>query len=94
MHNQRIERLWRDTFRCVGQLYYALFYVMEDTNLLSVDNNIDLFSLQFVFIPRINAQLDLFASAWNNHPIRTENGLSPLQLWTRGLLRSSINISN
>ena len=25
VHNQRIEHLWRDTFRCVGQLYYALF---------------------------------------------------------------------
>ena len=22
VHNQRKERLWRDTFRCVGQLYY------------------------------------------------------------------------
>lgn len=89
VHNQRIERLWRDTFRCVGQLYYALFYEMEDSNLLSVDNNIDLFSLHFVFLPRINAQLDQFASAWNNHPIQTENGLSPLQLWTRGLLSAA-----
>ena len=60
-------------------------YEMEDSNLLSVDNDIDLFCLHFVFLPRINAQLDQFASAWNNHPIRTENGLSPLQLWTRGL---------
>ena len=29
VHNQRIERLWRDTFRCVGHLYYALFYELE-----------------------------------------------------------------
>ena len=26
-----------------------------------------------------------FSTSWNNHPLRTENGLSPLQLWTRGL---------
>ena len=89
VHNQHIERLWRDTFRCVGQLYYALFYEMEDSNLLSVDNNIHLFCLHFVFLPRINAQLHQFASAWNFHPIRTENGLSPLQLWTRGLLSAA-----
>ncbi len=89
VHNQRIERLWRDTFRCVGQLYYALFYEMEDCDLLCVDSNIDLYCLQYVFIPRINAQLKQFASAWNNHPIRTENGLSPQQLWTRGLLSAT-----
>ena len=26
VHNQRIESLWRDTFRCVGHNYYAVFY--------------------------------------------------------------------
>ena len=29
VHNQRIERLWRDTFRCVGHNYYAVFYELE-----------------------------------------------------------------
>ena len=89
VHNQHIERLWKDTFRCVGQLYYALFYEMEDNNLLCVDNDTDQFSINFVFLPKINAQLDQFTSAWNNHPIQTENGLSPLQLWTRGLLSAA-----
>ena len=37
VHNQRIEQLWRDTFRCVGQSYYALFYELEDSSLLNVD---------------------------------------------------------
>lgn len=89
VHNQRIERLWRDTFRCVGQTYYALFYEMEDCNLLCVDDDVDLFILQYVFLPRINTQLSQFSSAWNNHPVRTESGLSPLQLWTRGLLSAT-----
>ena len=89
VHNQRIERLWRDTFRCVEQLYYALFYELEDSSLLNVDRDMDLFALQYVFIPRINVQLTQFASAWNNHSLRTENNLTPLQLWTRGLLSPS-----
>lgn len=89
VHNQHIERLWRDTFRCVGQLYYGLFFELEELDLLNVDSNVDLFRLQFVFLPRINAQLGQFASAWNNHSIRTDNGLSPLQLWTRGLLSAA-----
>ena len=29
-HNQRIERLWRDTFRCVCHSFYSLFYEMEE----------------------------------------------------------------
>lgn len=90
VHNQRIERLWRDTFRCVGQLYYALFYDMEDSGLLDVNSEKDLFAVHFVFLPRVNNQLTQFVNAWNRHPLRTENGLSPLQLWNRGLLSTSI----
>lgn len=33
-HNQRIERLWRDVHRCVTQLYYRLFYHLEDEGIL------------------------------------------------------------
>ena len=90
VHNQRIERLWRDTFRCVCHLYYSLFYEMENSNLLSPTNETDLFCLHYIFIPRINAQLKTFARAWNNHPMRTEHGLSPLQMWMRGLIVSHI----
>lgn len=86
VHNQRIERLWRDTFRCVGQVYYALFYEMEDSGVLNPDYDGDLFSLHYLFLPRINAQLLQFVNAWNRHPLRTENGLTPLQLWNGGLL--------
>ncbi len=31
VHNQRIERLWRDVYRCVCSTYYELFYAMEAT---------------------------------------------------------------
>ena len=89
VHNQRIERLWRDTFRCIGQLYYTLFYDMEAHDLLDPDCDKDLFAIHYVFLPRINHQLTQFANAWNQHPLRTENGLSPLQLWNRGLLSAS-----
>lgn len=94
VHNQRIERLWRDTFRCVGQVYYSLFYDMEDSGMLNPDSDMDLFSLQYVFLPRINAQLVQFVKAWNRHPLRTENGLTPLQLWNRGLLSASTQFQN
>ena len=30
-------------------------------------------------------QLSRFVKGWNHHPLRTEQGLSPMQLWTRGM---------
>ena len=65
VHNQRIERLWRDIFHCVGHLYYAMFYELEDCGLLDVNDDQDLFALHYTFMPRINSQLKQFASAWN-----------------------------
>ena len=35
VHNQRIERLWRDIFSSVLQLFYRLFYHLEQTGILS-----------------------------------------------------------
>lgn len=36
VHNQRIERLWRDLFQAVIQFYYRLFYHMEDIGILDL----------------------------------------------------------
>ena len=33
-HNERIERLWCDVFRCVGQLFYSLLSSLEEECLL------------------------------------------------------------
>ena len=30
VHNQRIERLWRDMFAAVGQMYYCLFITLNE----------------------------------------------------------------
>ena len=51
-----------------------------------------LLSTIYVFLPRINNQLRQFVSAWNNHPLRTENGLTPLQLFNRGILSASVDL--
>ena len=61
VHNKRIKRLWRDTFRCVTQLYYSLFYDMEDCGLLEPNDDKDLFALHYVFLPCINSQLSQFS---------------------------------
>lgn len=36
-HNQRIERLWRDVFRCVCHLYYYTFYAIESSGIPQIN---------------------------------------------------------
>lgn len=86
VHNQRIERLWRDYFRCIGILYYNLFYFMEDTEILNPDNDNDMFCLHFIFTPLINQALQLFRCSWNNHKLSTEGNSTPHQLYIKGML--------
>ena len=45
VHNQRIERLWRDVFRCVYHFYYAMFYEMEELGILKPIREPDLYAL-------------------------------------------------
>ena len=44
VHNQRIERLWRDIFPDCISYFYFLFYSMEVECLLDPDNEIDLYA--------------------------------------------------
>ncbi len=85
-HNQRIERLWRDMHKSATVLYYKLFYFMEHHGLLNHLDERHLWALQYVYLPRINKTLKEFTSSWNNHPIRTAQHKSPLQLFTAGAI--------
>ena len=38
VHNQRIERLWRDVFSTCLSPFYRLFYSLEDNGVLIPDN--------------------------------------------------------
>lgn len=86
VHNQRIERLWRDVFNQVIHHFYNLFYTWEDFHILDPEDDIHKLSLQMVFMPEIQSRLDLFRSAWNTHRLRTENNRSPNQVWVQGML--------
>lgn len=55
-------------------------------------NEIDLYCLHRVFLPRINAALDAFAESWNNHPISGERNFSPNQLFIHGALHQNSTI--
>lgn len=87
VHNQRVERLWRDSHRCATSIFYRLFYYMEYHDSLDPIDEVHLFSLHYVYLPRINRSLQQFKEAWNCHGLRTERGSTPNQLFTLGALR-------
>ncbi len=89
-HNERIERLWRDVFRCVGVLFYNTFRKLEEDNHLDCLNEVDMFCLHWVFTPRINAALQSFVESWNNHPVSTARNQTPNQLFIQGALEQNM----
>ncbi len=89
IHNQRIERMWRDVFANCLSLYYRIFYYLEDMRILNPDNLLHRFALQSVFQPRINHSLRAFQNAWNNHNLSSANGSTPQQLMVTGLLSNA-----
>uniref|UniRef100_A0A1X7VRJ2 Integrase core domain-containing protein n=1 Tax=Amphimedon queenslandica TaxID=400682 RepID=A0A1X7VRJ2_AMPQE len=72
VHNQRIERLWRDVFQRVTGTFYKLFSEMEEIDILNPLNIVHIYCLHYIFLPRIQNALDMFMSAWNHHPISGE----------------------
>ena len=86
VHNQRNERLWRDVYRCVCSSFHEVFYFLEARDLLDPADDSDLFVLHCVFLPAIVHHLQLFARAWNQHPVRTERNWSPRKMWINGVL--------
>jgi hypothetical protein len=86
VHNQRIERLWRDVYKEVASTFYSEFYRMEDSGVLDADDTIHRCALQMTYLKSINNRLEIFQKAWNNHSIRTEQQRTPEQLWISGML--------
>lgn len=84
-HNQRIERMWRDVYDGVTGFYSRLFSYMESIEMLDPNDEVHLFCLHTVFLPRINRHLKCWKDAWIKHPMRSEHGMSPEQLWVSGL---------
>lgn len=93
-HNQRIERLWRDVFRCVMHYFYYLFYALEDSGNLNIEDPTNMFALHFVFLPRLNKALHEYQETFNHHGIRTANSWSPYQMWMNGMLHDDNPLSH
>ena len=94
VHNQRIERLWRDVFTECASYFYTLFYALEDSDYLDPNDEADLFALHFVFLPELQQQLNVFSEGWNHHRMRTAHNRTPMQQWILGLRDHSTDHPN
>jgi len=79
-HNQRIERLWGDVRKKVLNYYISLFSFFTEQYNLQYDDIKIIFCIHYLFIPRINKDLERFRAAWNKHKLRTEHNQTPNQL--------------
>ena len=85
VHNQRIERLWREVNSIVTSRFINIFAYLESF-LLDTTSELHLFVLHHVYVPLINQALEELRASWNNHLLSTERNLSPTQLWVQGMI--------
>ena len=87
VHNQRIERLWREVNRVIVSRFRNIFLFLEHSNVFNCTNDIHLYCLHAVYLPLINQALAEFLQQWNDHPVTTECNYSPRQMWVQGMLQ-------
>lgn len=90
VHNQRIERLWRDLWRGMTNVYHQLFTFLENDRIIDCTNELHLWALHYVYLPRINRDLEVFRQQWNNHGLRTVGHHTPYQIFVQGCLQRQI----
>ena len=66
-HNERIERLWKDVHCSVLVTFGNVLREQADESHLDVLNEVDMFCLHTVFLPRINESLAEFTAS--SHPL-------------------------
>lgn len=80
----RIERLWRDVFSAVTGRFNDVLHDLEEEGHLDLSISLHIFCYHYAFLPLIQHQLNIFKFGWDDHPISTEENLSPNQLWHLG----------
>lgn len=89
VHNQRIERLWRDVFSACLFVYYRLFHYMEEVGILDANNDLHLYCLHYITFPVstiVSVNFLMVGTIIHYHPHRsavpTNCGLVDHTQWT------------
>ena len=65
--------------------YAEVFRSLETEGKLDALNEVDLYCLHFVYLPRICKSLSEFQETWNNHQLSSEGSKTPYQLFFEGI---------
>ncbi len=88
VHNQRIERQWRDLTKEVLSFYREFFFKIEKDYHVDFTNERTKFCVKYMFMNRINDDLNRYIEIWNCHKLSTEHNKSPNQLMVENLDKS------
>ena len=75
----------------VTSIFYSVLHSLEDEGQLDPNNSTHLFCCHYVFLPRLQHSLNVFRDGWDNHPLRTEQNMTPNQMWAMGKLPNPIH---
>uniref|UniRef100_A0AAV2M9N7 Electron transfer flavoprotein subunit beta n=1 Tax=Knipowitschia caucasica TaxID=637954 RepID=A0AAV2M9N7_KNICA len=92
VHNQRIERLWRDVWTSVTQLYYDVLHTLEEDGFLDLSDSLHLFCALYVFLLRLANSLHTFTEAPLTKMKRICRTLKCLELTGKHLTVSQLNL--
>ena len=81
VQNQRVERLNGDLNWHVNCPFSEIFHDLELRGELNPKNDLNLFCLHFVYLPRINRAILQFGASYNCHSLSSEKNATPLQLF-------------
>ncbi|RXM95875.1 hypothetical protein EOD39_16371 [Acipenser ruthenus] len=79
VHNERIERMWRDVNRLVSCQFREMFYHLELEGMLDPLNEVDLFCLHWVYSDLIGKILSEHARAHDHYGVSPEGNFTPPQ---------------
>lgn len=74
----------------VTNVFYHALHTLENEGYLDLSSTTHIFACHYVFLPHLQNNLDNFREGWDNHPIRTEQNLTPNQLWDVGQMQNPI----
>ena len=83
VHNERVERPWRDVHRCIVSPFTEKFQSLESVGVLDPLNEVDLYVLHLVFLPLINKCISEFKESWNHHSLFIEANMTLFHLFLK-----------
>ncbi|GAA6102798.1 uncharacterized protein LOC113061840 isoform X2 [Tachysurus ichikawai] len=78
----------------LGCIVRRSYFVQNPLSLVHIDTNHKLIRYNIIIFSGIDGfsrkrDLHTFSEGWDNHPLRSENGLTPNQMWIMGHMHNS-----